>query len=115
MVAAAGRVGTRAVSGCRCGSSVTYIQFMLPSTHTHANGHSHHTMRSYTKEIDANTKRIGEGGRHDRISRHVRTPLYRPRGVISGFEIVLHGVILPPLPLFARAGRIYWLEYKVMK
>ena len=51
----------------------------------------------------------GRGG-HDRTSRHVRTPLYRPRGVISGFEIVLHGVILPPLPLFARAGRIYWLE-----
>ena len=52
---------------------------------------------------------LGEGG-HDRISRHVRTPLYRPRGVISGLEIVLHGVILPQLPLFARAGRIYWLE-----
>ena len=52
---------------------------------------------------------LGDGG-HDRISRHVRTPLYRPRGEISGFEIVLHGVILPPLPLFARAGRIYWLE-----
>ena len=53
---------------------------------------------------------VGEGGGHDRISRHVRTPLYRPRGVISDFEIVLHGVILPQLPLFARAGRIYWLE-----
>ena len=54
---------------------------------------------------------VGEGGGgHDRTSRHVRTPLYRPRGVISDFEIVLHGVILPPLPLFARAGRIYWLE-----
>ena len=53
---------------------------------------------------------VWEGGGHDRTSRHVRTPLYRQRGVISGFEIVLHGVILPPLPLFARAGRIYWLE-----
>ncbi len=52
---------------------------------------------------------VGEGG-HDRISRHVRTPLYRLRSIISGFEIVLHGVILPQLPLFARAGRIYWLE-----
>ena len=52
----------------------------------------------------------GRGGGHDRISRHVPTPLYRPRGVISDFEIVLHGVILLQLPLFARAGRIYWLE-----
>ena len=52
----------------------------------------------------------GGGGGHDRTSRHVRTSLYRPRGVISDFEIVLHGVILRPLTLFARAGRIYWLE-----
>ena len=57
---------------------------------------------------------LGErGGGHNRTSRHVRTPLYRPRGVISGFEIVLHGVILPPLPLFARAGRINYIGLSV--
>ena len=30
---------------------------------------------------------VGEGGGHNRMVRHVRTPLYRPRGIISGFEI----------------------------
>ena len=67
-------------------------------------------LRMIAKYKHPNSSSRGRGGGHDRISRHVRTPLYRPRGVISGFEIVLHGVILPPLPLFARAGRIYWLE-----
>ena len=41
---------------------------------------------------------LGEGGGHNRTLRHVRTPLYRPRGIISGFEIVLRCVILPPFP-----------------
>ena len=48
---------------------------------------------------------IGEGGGgHNRMVRHVRTPLYRPRGVISGFEIVLRGVILPPFHLLPAAS-----------
>ena len=32
--------------------------------------------------------------------RHVRTPLYRPRGIISGFEIVLHCVSVSSYPHF---------------
>ena len=43
-------------------------------------------------------EQVGEGGGHGRTVRHVRTPTYRPRGIISGFEIVLHCVILPPFP-----------------
>ena len=46
---------------------------------------------------------IGEGG-------HGRTPLYRPRGIISGFEIVLHCVILPSFPPSDRASRLYLRE-----
>ena len=40
------------------------------------------------------------GGGHNRMVRHVCTPVYRPRGIISGFEIVLHCVILPPFGSF---------------
>ena len=47
---------------------------------------------------------VGERG-HNRTVRHVRTPLYRPGGIISGFEIVLHGVILPPFPPCDLASR----------
>ena len=46
----------------------------------------------------------GKGG-HNRMVRHVRTPLYRPRGLLSGFEIVLHCVILPPFPPCDLASR----------
>ena len=42
---------------------------------------------------------------HGRTVRHVRTPPYRPRGIISGFEIVLHCVILPPFPPCDLASR----------
>ena len=44
-------------------------------------------------------------GGHNRMVRHVRTPLYRPRGIISGFAIVLHYVILPPFPPCDLASR----------
>ena len=47
---------------------------------------------------------VGERG-HNRMVRHVRTPLYRPGGIISGFEIVLHYVILPPFPHCDLASR----------
>ena len=52
---------------------------------------------------------VGEGG-HNRMVRHVRTPLYRPRGIISGFEIVLHCVILPPFPPCDLTSRSYLCE-----
>ena len=53
---------------------------------------------------------VGEGGGHNRTLRHVRTPLYRPRGIISGFEIVLHCVILPSFPPCDLALRLYLHE-----
>ena len=52
--------------------------------------------KTYSAAVIDGCKRTyrGKGG-HNRMVRHDRTPLYRPRGIISGFEIVLHCVILP--------------------
>ena len=49
---------------------------------------------------------VGEGGAWPHGEACSHTPLhYRPRGIISGFEIVLHSVILPPFPSCELASR----------